>query len=352
MVSERDARRLWKALRVSSLGKAFPRAVSSILPIILHSQYRGVALFADPIEAYPATDMVGADHVVLAPRCQCASMISRPKDGIRREYVSNATGSGPLLKVGGVVPVAFSKRSFKSLPGHSVLVPEWVAHSVYKRELLVPETRDLESIQLRFQCVPKARLTNLPPQLEGCHLFRRKPAPCRCVTPWQLPALHAAIDRGLRGAHALLSSAKDSLQDYVGAVGVNAGMRRVMGNARICFDWHFLTEHVPRQRHYEAFFELCDDLLPMLRASKFPDGDEWAFVGTHWPQRRGPLGWFQQYRTLMARVRFYAARCKSEGNGLPWFIPQAHMFETHFECCQALVFPTLSFDVCLVLAPL
>jgi hypothetical protein len=95
-----------------------------------------------------------------------------------------------------------------------------------------------------------------------------------------------------------------------------------MGNARVCWDWKYLVERFPRRHHYEAFFALWDDLLPMLKASPFPEGDEWTFVGGVWPSRRGPSGLFEQYRNLMTRVRSYATRCKRHGDGLPWFVPQ------------------------------
>ena len=59
----------------------------------------------------------------------------------------------------------------------------------------------------------------------------------------------------------------------------------------------------------------------MLRSTEWPQGSEFAWVDKSWPAKRGAKGWFEQYKTLMLRIR-HAGRSRWLSRG--WRRP------THF----------------------
>ena len=95
-----------------------------------------------------------------------------------------------------------------------------------------------------------------------------------------------------------------------------------MRNALCCWDWSFLVKQCPQERHYKVFFALCDALVPTLSKSTIPEGAEWSFVRQTWRGKRGANGCFQQYRSLMKRVRDHGRKTL---NGGPWRRPTEYV---------------------------
>lgn len=123
---------------------------------------------------------------------------------------------------------------------------------------------------------------------------------------------------GVRALH-MHHKVTENLREYVGSVGVNAGMRAVMASAKICFGWRTLYREAPKARpHAAAYVDLVEKLRPALLQSRIPAGPEWSFVNgvDAYRQKRGPNGIVSQYQSLTRRVRAYARRCRERG---PWF---------------------------------
>ena len=111
-VQKQDLRHLWLILSFSDLGNVFPKLVQNMYGLLHAQEFSFCAL---NVEHDPDTK----DHNMLSPRCQCATMRSRPGMAPRRAVIELPRG----------------RRLPNSVQGDRgilrISVPEWVAFSVY-----------------------------------------------------------------------------------------------------------------------------------------------------------------------------------------------------------------------------
>ncbi len=293
--SSADLQRLWFSL-IPLFRKSFPTLSVSAYPLLHKRELHGCQLTV-------VQDGDANSFNYLSPKCQCPSMRSRP--GIRPRLVRIALPFGGRRGAQGGIAGA---------PGgqFQMRVPEWVAHTVYDAS---EWQRAGAFIGPRFVRVRKAATP--PPGLDGvCGRFRQGAAPCRCVVPVALPAavddVLSAISEAIRFATLLAYY----LRAYaVGSVGVPRATREMLQSSRECWDWSFLVQHPPRERHYKSFFALYKALLPTLRFTTWPTDPRFGWLAHSWPALRGRNGAFEQYRSLMQRVR--AATAKQRAHAQP-----------------------------------
>ena len=158
--------------------------------------FRGVTLQAEFTTSYPPGDLAGNSHVALSPRCQCLTRVARPVLGPEVELIEDKSRPARRLMVGATV--ACSLRRLGARPIH---FPAWVAKSAYcggRCQWLVDASAAPIDVLPRFQFASRSLLGKSP------NTFRTKPAQCRCMVRWDLPATHADIINGLGSADKLL----------------------------------------------------------------------------------------------------------------------------------------------------
>ena len=112
----------------------------------------------------------------------------------------------------------------------------------------------------------------------------------------------------------------------IGSIGMNKFMREIHENLKTCWDFKHLVTKLRREHHYRAFFAVCEKLRPTLNHTMWPGGpgvsagapgaggpgvsagapgvgEDFRFVTHAMPALRGTNGFFEQYRSLMQRVR-------------------------------------------------
>ena len=144
-LTKEDVIRLWKVLRRSPLGRAFPQAVSAMPNLLLRSSLKGVPLIAAPVPEYPEADLVGLKSFCVSPRCQCSSATVPPRADPRPENRG--------CRVGATVEIVTGNYEL-------IHVPEWVAQSPYSWELGAPSC--LLDVRPRFHCVDIEALATHP----------------------------------------------------------------------------------------------------------------------------------------------------------------------------------------------
>ena len=291
-VREKDLYCLWLALAISPFGQVFGRLPSRLYDRLRKQKFQGCRL---SVELLAEGAMGGVQFHVLSPRCQCFSQRTRSR---------GAHVGGEVCLVGGLAPVR--------VRGRLVMVPEWVAFTGYtKAQLTAHEHFPVP----RFLRVERERAT--PMQLQGVSRFKQAGQVPRCVVPDQSKFAIRDVLEGLFEAECFLGRLADFVQAYaVGTVGVNTTMRTAYENAKICWDFRFLLRKAPVEKHYVAFFGVYDSVRPALASTLWPDDPIFAWVAQQWPAKRGPLGMFEQYRTLMQRIR---AASKSRWMSRRWW---------------------------------
>ena len=166
-------------------------------------------------------------------------------------------------------------------------MPEWVAHSAYsKAELLAPQVVPVP----RFVRVPME--VTPPSGLQGLSRYRRV-GQHRCVVPDTLMGSSKEVLEAMYECECFLERLAYYYQAYiVGSIGVNKPMREMAANLRKCWDFQHLMRNAPRRRHYDAFFNVYDKLLPTLAHTMWPAGQEFDFVQKEMPGKRGTNGMF------------------------------------------------------------
>jgi hypothetical protein len=152
-------KKVWFAIRVSPLGRAFPRLVGASHDLLMHQRYGRSALHVaqSPLE-------VEWFSIFLSPRCQCASQQTR------RRHAGNKLGE-PHDQAGRKLSITLKVKSKKNGLMHEtpwpVLVPEWVSHSCLNDILL----DDIHSGRAPKDIGPRWFLWSTtarePPQLQG-----------------------------------------------------------------------------------------------------------------------------------------------------------------------------------------
>ena len=164
-VSTTDTKQVWFALRVSPLGRAFPRLVGASHDFLWHKKYGRAGLHVDQSHL----DVLHS-NTFLSPRCQCASQQTK-----RRHFRLGEFALGePRSQLGRKAAIEF-KVKFKDKDGVRVmretplrvLVPEWVSNSCYSRILDdVGLGRGPHGIGPRF-FLSSHTAQEPPPQLQG-----------------------------------------------------------------------------------------------------------------------------------------------------------------------------------------
>ena len=301
MVSLRDLGRLWLVIRLSALGRAFPRLVSATHECLWRQAFAKCQLGVDLLAADVATNVR-----VLSPRCQCASMRTRRRPGGRR------------------AAILFNRRTRDEMRQEPlrILVPEWVAHSCYGPKFGVDDVRagrgprDVQPRFLRWTSVAT------PAGLAGEHRFAQAPAPCRCVAPSALPSRLQALRQASQSCKSFIAALKENLEAYLGTRGASDTMVALLQDASLALAWGDLAMRPPTLDQHRAFLRLVARLRPALSNTLWPDPPAFPHVQRAWPAERGTGGWFQQYTLLAKRLR-QAARPVDLSHRWGWWTARA-----------------------------
>jgi hypothetical protein len=293
-VQKQDLRHLWLILSISDLGNSFPKLVQNMYGLLHAQQFSLCALNMEH-------HLDSKDHNMLSPRCQCATMRSRPGPAPRRAVIELPRG----------------RRLPNSVQGDRgilrVSVPEWVAFSVYSPNEWKP------SGLLLPRYIRVCRETAPPIRLQGVSRFSQAQGSNLCVVPSILPAALKAVVEALAEAALFIDRLAYHWAGYVtGSVGINKTMRETMSNAKLCWDWQALTKIAPTKQQHMAFFELYLSLRPALLTAEWPTSIDFAWLTKTWPEIKGTGNtMWNQYQTMMRRVRL-AAGHKSEDTRHWW----------------------------------
>ena len=286
-----DLHNLWVALTLSRFGHTFGRLSGNMLKFLLQQTFGGAQLGVE----LPGV-LAGSSLNTLSPRCQCASMKTRPRAEARDAYLRDLRGQLGRTATADIFCWKQGQEG-RTHPRH-VKVPEWVAYSAYsKTELLAPQVVAVP----RFARVQRE---NAPPLcLQGVSRFATM-GQHRCVVPHTLMGSSKEVLEAMYECECFLERLAYYYEGYIlGSLGVNKHMREMLENLRKCWDFEYLLHKVPREEHYHAFFHVYDKLFPTLRRTMWPAGQQFDFVQTNMPSKRGRNGMFEQYRELMRRVR-------------------------------------------------
>ena len=137
-----------------------------------------------------------------------------------------------------------------------------------KTELLAPQVVPVP----RFV---RVRQEDAPPRsLQGVSRYRQV-GHTRCGVPDTLMGSSKEVLEAMYECECFLERLAYYYQAYiVGSIGVNKPMREMAANLRKCWDFQHLMRNAPRHRHYDAFFNVYDKLLPTLAHTMWPAGQE------------------------------------------------------------------------------
>lgn len=266
----------------AALSPCLARTSSHLYPLLFTREFRRCQLTVPVLHD-------DTKQYVLAPHCQCPSMRARPGPGVSRRMVVRLPRHRPAIRLGdeGVVHDA---------PLLSVLVsvPEWVGASVYDKA-------SWQNAPKLPRFVTVAREERCPPALQGISRFSHQ----HCMVPAHLPAAALEMVSALSAAESFCSQLAYNFEAYlVGSVGVQASLRSLLSHARDCWNWKELVKRPPREHEYLSFFALWEELKPALLHTEWPSAEpDFQWLPRQWPGKRGAGGLFEQYKTLMQRVR-------------------------------------------------
>lgn len=286
-----DLQKLWEALTLSRFGHSFRRLSGNMLKFLMQQTFGGAQLGVE-LQGVSA----GGSTNTLSPRCQCASMKTRPRAEACHAYLRDLRGQ--LGRMATVKIVCWKRGQQGRTHPRDVKVPEWVAYSVYsKAQLLAPQIVAVP----RFARVLREKAP--PICLQGVSRFSTV-GQHRCVVPDTLMGSSKEVLEAMYECECFLERLAYYYEGYIiGSLGVNKHMREMLEDLRKCWDVEYLVYKVPREEHYKAFFRVYDKLVPTLRHTMWPAGQQFDFVQTYMPSKRGRNGMFEQYRELMRRVR-------------------------------------------------
>ena len=121
-----DLRKLWVVLTLSQFGHISQRLSGNMLKFLFEQTFRGVQLRKD----LPGVS-AGNPHFTLSPRCQCASMRTRPRAVAREAYERDLPSQ--LGRTASALVFCWSKGQEGRTHQRIVKVPEWGAYSDYSK---------------------------------------------------------------------------------------------------------------------------------------------------------------------------------------------------------------------------
>jgi len=270
MVTRSDLKSLWVALRLSRLGRTWPRLAGATHEVLWRQVFQGCRLHID--QAVSDLEVVA---LVTHPRCQCASAQQRRSAGRRR-------------------PVDFPS-------GRRILVPEWVSHSVLPRGWGVADVRAGRGPET---VLPNFSLVVPPPAgRHGEARFCRSAGACRCVVAHELPGRLRALRQASGSMRAFLVSLEASLHEFLGRRGANDTMLALGEAAGVALDWPALLAAPATVEHFRAFFRLAALLRPILEHTAWPSKEAFPHVKHSWPSERGTNCLFREFQMLAMRIR-------------------------------------------------
>jgi hypothetical protein len=311
MVELKDLLSLWRVLRMSCLGRAFPGLVGHMYDLLFHRKFKRSELIVTHNEE-PAN---AAASITLSPRCQCYGHQLRD----RRVRVTLRKSRGDQRRP---------------------LVPDWVARSPYRRDALVASadahvdfraslayevfrdrcprlwlTGPSEGILAtaldvppRFVTIPQEK--RAPLELQGVSRFRRAPCPTRCCVPGWIPETFEAIDQALRQLMVFSDALQHNFAMYYGSVGINHSFHLLTRSAQQLCDWKVLLTHTDHARlerkHVDAFKCIVVALRPVLEHTEWPS---FLYVERKWPTTKELwnqwVGLLENLRTRARQRRYH-----------------------------------------------
>ena len=268
-LKENDLRRYWACfVRYTKAGVAFPTVTRHMWDIqrgvFQDCGLQHVAHHGDLGEAAAAQD--GSKYILLGPRCRCATRQVR-EPGVR---VSVASPRGDLL------------------------VPHWVAHTPHKSQVRldirrmkaapfdpVPDASALTQYPPRFH--RKEREARTPAALQGLSRYTQAGQCFRCVYPRVSAELLTAIDGSIRQALSYVEDMVEEYRAYLNEVGVNRGVRELLRNAAVCWNWRKLLWARPEEPEVTALLAVDKALRPLTAKAEYPGVAEFPYVQRFWP---------------------------------------------------------------------
>ena len=126
-----------------------------------------------------------------------------------------------------------------------------------------------------------------------------------------------------------LHNLQHKLDEFMGRRGVNDHMLALGKEAALALNWRKLVHRPPTREEYFAFFRLAALLRSVLQNTLWPHAMAFPYVQHSWPRDRGPNGWFQQFKLLVARV----AEARSPGSQHKWTRTKLWVVHGVFRTC-------------------
>ncbi len=299
----------------SPAARCFPGFYTGLPRLLVQRTFAGCKLNV-------ATEHNPVTHMVLSPRCQCASQQTKRQT---RSCVcwraSDCTCahrccephripcfSSPQCTCGGLEPCWVANvrcRCWQQARCHCqgrrsqvtvsrrqhVQVPEWVAHCG------APLRSSDSWYAGRFLVLPKEQRP--PAQLAGESRFRNHLP--RCQIPHWLPNVSAEVDGALRSLEEFAQALVKEMGGYFGPVGISKPMADLLKAMRQCWDWGVLATSTPQAQHVQAFLHVFHALVPFLKHTAWPNLPRFADLQRNWNLSDAAVG--MQYLRLLRSVR-------------------------------------------------
>jgi hypothetical protein len=266
-------------------GRFYPGFILSCRRLIAGSKpmFRDVALIA--VEK-PGT----ADHLCLAPHCQCSFLASRSQRGpcTCRGVPHRQRPSDECICC---LRVPCNRKTLGFYKGRrSFNLPAWVVNTHPSAVLLSASSRNgvepLRPAPIRFHFRDPKLAAPLGVVMTG--RFREKRShglalSSACKVPGWLPSAFKSIDAALSSLRVFCETLLTEHRNLWGDEGMNAGMQAVLKYSSVCFNFQVLLFARPDEQARSAFRRLVKLLLPQLRKCTFPKAGKFEHFVRGWP---------------------------------------------------------------------
>jgi hypothetical protein len=310
-VGPEDIKNYWESQRYNNYGKMFPSFVSHVGEVLWQQRFQacGLVHFPTPAEA-------DGNHMLLHPRCQCGTMLERPR--LRHTAPCNVRSPCTCLLPKCTCPPrtmvshepTSSRRMLMKLRvmrngtrrSRGIHVPQWTAEKTPG----VSDHTDKALLDIPPRLVLRPLEREPPYYLQGVQRFvaSAEASRCRCNAA-SLLGRYLSVTAALQEGARFLQNLADMLDEYLGPRGSNKTMRALTSALVLCWDWDALRHQSPTKAVLEALLVAYRILRPRLEFTYWPDPGRFPHVEHRWPTEHQML---VQFLLLHKRVVARLAR--------------------------------------------